>query len=111
MGVASIPVAKSHTNMRLVACTVGLAGFTAASRLTPYDDREAKTFLRTRRATPNPDDPNCLNFREDFESFKDKLEALGQHETEVDNLEMCLAECRKEDWNIFSGYNFSERKE
>merc|ERR1711970_249520 len=105
MGVASITAARHHTTMKLVACTVGLAGLTAASRLTPYDGRQAKTFLRTRRATPNSDDPNCFNFREDFESFKDKLEALGQHETEVDNLELCLAECRKEDWSPFSGYN------
>merc|ERR1712048_549036 len=93
-----------------------ILGFASSHRV---QSNEAKSFLRTRRATSGgdnsilqKDDPAIFNYREDWENFKDFLEPRSDiDETDIDKLESCISECRKEDYKFWGGNKFTQLKE
>lgn len=108
--------------MKRVLCAVGLAGVALAAT-SELNQRDAKSFLRPSRFRRDANEESreqakddrakephaVLDMREEWEAFKDVLEALKTHEDEVDVLETCIADCRKADWKWGAG--FSEDRE
>lgn len=90
--------------MKQVFVVAGLAGAALANI---SQIKQANSFLRSRRAIGDDD---VFNYREEWENFKDVLEATKQSEAEVDALESCVAECRSEDWAWGAGFSESREK-